>query len=676
MPLFHVAGKLVVLIEYFAVLRVPLACAAFLLLLPYLASRKNLGPLLEGLFDLSWQGLFFVTATAMAAAGTIVTTAGIIYQFAEERLGLHLDYTVPVPEKEVWWLAAVLCLTFPLLGKAIAVSTREQVPAWKLCASACSAYLLSIAVAIAIQIVHFGPSSLERTRRGLAGTGLFAGYVGSTPMWHSHLRAAVTFGVVLFFYLIVGIYGRFWLGKRQAVPALCSPLMLLILLCWFLSALTFFLDRWHIPLVLPLAALAWVTARSPLSDHFYELVPKSDTKPPLPDRIVAMKNLDRIIVVAANGGGIQASAWASQVLSSLSEIDGFDEHLCLISSVSGSSVGTAYFVHWLEEKKKGPLPEQSAARSSLEAVAWGLAWPDFMRSICPWLLGKLGGIGRGRALEEAWCRIGPKDTDFRVAFRRPLSAWNGKVASGELPAIVLNATVVENGNRLLLGTTGFRRVAGTGCTETEALHGKGDVSIVTAARLSASFPYVTPAARAKTPGPGHHVVDGGYYDNYGMATLVEWLDEALEAHGTTTLREVLVIEILGAKISVKPPGQPGKTQRGWLYQAIAPLETLVNVRDAGQAAHKEIELKLLQEKWKLRNVSVESVRFEFPGEHAPLSWHLTKSEQDAIETHWRQQMGTCRECVRQFLQPPGSNLRELHAGGTRRKPDVPPPPHG
>jgi hypothetical protein len=57
-------------------------------------------------------------------------------------------------------------------------------------------------------------------------------------------------------------------------------------------------------------------------------------------------------VVAVNGGGIQAAAWAAQVLAGLEEAcreEGcgreFDEEVRLISSVSGGSVGTMYFVN-------------------------------------------------------------------------------------------------------------------------------------------------------------------------------------------------------------------------------------------------------------------------------------------------------------------------------------------
>src|SRR5690606_7920727 len=53
----------------------------------------------------------------------------------------------------------------------------------------------------------------------------------------------------------------------------------------------------------------------------------------------------------------------------------------------------------------------------------------------------------------------------------------------------------------------------------------------TAARLSATFPYVTPAARPELSISGKtdavarrrsfHLIDGGYYDNYGVAAALD-----------------------------------------------------------------------------------------------------------------------------------------------------------
>ena len=132
----------------------------------------------------------------------------------------------------------------------------------------------------------------------------------------------------------------------------------------------------------------------------------------------------------------------------------------------------------------------------------------------------------------------------------PLSTWNEKVLRGELPAIIMNSTITESGERLLRCTTGMGKGSNVGrarvdSAELHTIDGKHlDVAVLTAARLSASFTYVLPSARAKAPGNQPHIVDGGYYDNYGMATLADWLDAALTDAGGQ-IDSVLVLQIRG-----------------------------------------------------------------------------------------------------------------------------------
>jgi hypothetical protein len=219
---------------------------------------------------------------------------------------------------------------------------------------------------------------------------------------------------------------------------------------------------------------------------------------------------------------------------------------------------------------------------------------------------------------------------------------------------VMNATIAETGERLLLATTRFGALSPAGKARVDAqelheINGQDfDVSIVTAARLSASFPYVTPAARSDGLGPQPHVVDGGYYDNYGMATLVEWLDEALKgANGAIT--DVLVLQIHGSPVNQDAKQRRHGKTRGWFYQAIAPLTTLAAVRSAGQIAHNNIELDLLVRKWAGAGVNIETEVFEFNNPNAPLSWHLTPDEVDEIAKVWQRDMAECRYRVRKFL---------------------------
>jgi hypothetical protein len=272
--------------------------------------------------------------------------------------------------------------------------------------------------------------------------------------------------------------------------------------------------------------------------------------------------------------------------------------------------------------------------SSLDDIAWGLAYPDLIRGFLP-----LFRFDRGQALENAWTRDG--------GVAALLGTWRDDVYAAKRPAIIFNATLVDTGERLLIGTTRIGWESAPGLRNFEDLYPGVDVQVVTAARLSAAFTYVSPAARPDLPGPHYHVVDGGYYDNYGMSTLMQWLDQALEAAPPPS-RRVLVIQIRG----VPPEADPAPDgAHGWLYQALAPLEAMLRVRTTGQLSHNEDEYARLRQLWAARGVEIANAVFQFCGKEPPLSWHLTGREKTAIEDEWRREIesGTGWPVVRAFL---------------------------
>jgi len=131
-------------------------------------------------------------------------------------------------------------------------------------------------------------------------------------------------------------------------------------------------------------------------------------------------------------------------------------------------------------------------------------------------------------------------------------------------------------------------------------------------------------------GPQIHLVDGGYTDNYGMATLIAWLDEALRASGNP-IRRVMIIEIRASPPASEPPPL---SWRGWPFQTYAPLSAMLNVRDTGQLPRNQQELDLLRRFASSCNIDIEDAVFEYPPESAPLSWHLSPKDKKQIEATW------------------------------------------
>jgi len=424
--------------------------------------------------------------------------------------------------------------------------------------------------------------------------------------------------------------------------------LLLMLLCWGLSGISFLVDRYRIPVLSVALLIALVSS----PNYGYIVQPGSPLKILTPKEVIeAGKPGPRpIIVVAAEGGGIQAAAWTARVLTGLQSMyPEFGEAVRVISSVSGGSAGALFFVNGYNPELKRPETEaldliiQMAAENSLDQVARGLAFHDFFHTLIPlWELGE----DRGTALEKSWgkncenvCEEFQKANSGRscpvkCSMTDTLAGWAEEVRSGKRPANIFNATVVQTGDRLLISNTDIEQRKDTiGRVNFDKLLGGRNIQTVTAARLSATFPYVSPAAKAvmeESGSAGPHVVDGGYYDNYGMNSLVEWLDQAFTDNH---LSKVLVIQIQSFDDFDKATKEP---ESGYLSQLLAPIYTLWKIRTSAQASHKNLEFSLLQGKWPQK---IQSVLFKFKDYEAPLTWKMTKAEKKHIWESWDKHYG-------------------------------------
>jgi len=712
-------------------LRIPLLTAFGLIAFCVLAWRGGARSLLGGIFDVgdSWFGVFFVSLTAFFAAWVVMATWRLVRLYGPLR---NPDLDVPQAKKafnsaqDFKYLALyyVLVLAVALPPILLTMVTSEgSIAQWLAVGIGIVVSLLCIVAVVWIQLrftrpeiaIHESPDLFlptkirpfrqlfDRAREDdLSGRSearaerltskfekwpedVFRGYFeygrSGTDGWcriarsilPGHVAAFILFLLTLVAYAVLGVVKYYRLGAPPLVPKLCYVLLLATLLCWALFGLAFFLDRYRMPVLIPVAAWLAVTSFLPWSDFYY---PVKSLEPTSEVAAVNDKGTEdgSIIVVAVNGGGIQAAAWSARVLTGLEkkcrkECDRqFDRDIALISSVSGGSIGTMYFVNEYKDGRIDPNTKLSgivdrAEGSSIDEISWGVLYPDLLRSVLsipiPW------GWDRGRALEEAWLRNDIR-WDTRLGIEEGLYDWRADTENGDRSAVIFNTTITETGQRLPLATTDLPEGSPGRLNYDQLFEERKDVPVVTATRLSASFPYVSPAARAADiEGPASHIVDGGYYDNYGISSLVEWLDAKLRSD--QDIEKVLIIEIRGApspptyanddargcpvKPSVDAPDR--KSEAGWFYQYAAPLLTVLGVRDTGQRAHNDLELDLLVDKWDEQDeeneqdprgkqephrVEIKRALFEFDRHDVPLSWHLTAHDKQSIEENWHEEL--------------------------------------
>lgn len=236
----------------------------------------------------------------------------------------------------------------------------------------------------------------------------------------------------------------------------------------------------------------------------------------------------QIVLVAAAGGGIRASYWTSLLLTRLVDrAPGLRRSLFASSGVSGGSLGLALFYGLLSSDRLGCA--KSGARAPCVDV---FHERDFLAGP---LAATIAGLpanallplfpSRNFALETAWEHswseiAGPNGRPD--IFAQPFSKlWPD---GGSHPLLLLNATSAISGERAMSSDVAlgpwFR--SRTRCRIN--LAEQVDLPLSAAAGASARFPFVSDWGWIRSKSPDcdslEGVADGGFFDNYGAATLL------------------------------------------------------------------------------------------------------------------------------------------------------------
>jgi hypothetical protein len=424
-----------------------------------------------------------------------------------------------------------------------------------------------------------------------------------------------------------------------------------------------------------------------------------------------------LIVVTSTGGGIHAAAWTTAVLEQLETVfskdpslQSFHDHVLLLSTVSGGSSGLYTYLRELDtQPEPGPANwarMKSVSRcGSLEAAGWGLVYYDLPKAFVPVLpyfespstgvddLNKLA-LGKDRTwslrkafernLNDPYCRLDPNDptltklSELSQAERanrgaeHQLSLGNLNPSEHDIPAFTMNTTTVEGGERFLLANyqisphqpnplipqpaESFLQTFGSVQFLQDGKSRYTDLPLATGAQLSATFPYVSSAAGFPYVSgmKSSHFVDGGYYDNDGTASAIEFLTTALDGlspqHAKAKVK-VLLIEIRNSPADVRvdessdawTPNQ-NNAVKPWnlLDQVAAPLQAFYSAGHESVTARNRVDLQLMigayQDKMDLEHIVITDEHHGGKNKCTgsddtsdPLNWSLTPAQQCEVD---------------------------------------------
>ncbi len=248
-----------------------------------------------------------------------------------------------------------------------------------------------------------------------------------------------------------------------------------------------------------------------------------------------------IILMNVSGGGLRSSTFVMNILQQLDSITkgNLMNQTFLISGASGGMLSAAYFRELYSERKKSKgINLQS--NEYTENIAEDLLNPIFSSM-----------VSRDLFAPAQKFSIGPYEylKDRGYAFEEKLNVNTGGIMNKQLrdyvadekaaniPMIIFNSVITLDGRKLMIGTQPLSFMMKPPAFSTDKSYGPdavdftslfarqnpGNIRLLTALRMNATFPYVLPNVWLPT-NPVIDVMDAGIKDNFGQETSFRFID--------------------------------------------------------------------------------------------------------------------------------------------------------
>lgn len=329
-----------------------------------------------------------------------------------------------------------------------------------------------------------------------------------------------------------------------------------------------------------------------------------------------------LVLLATSGGAYRASYWTALVLDRIAaesgpgqRFEGLPGNLRMIAGASGGMVAGAYFAALAARDGKPPArlldamiadtidcqkgqtgePRRAIPipRDSLTPVVQHWLRRDLPATLLPWTTPR----DRGVVLDAQWPTLAPSFADVGLS-----------EAEGVAPSLVMTPMLVESGAVAYLSNLDLeamrqerlrpRRLAEALDRDSVELFdllpkARHTLSLATAARLNATFPYVSPALSLPTD-PPRRVVDAGYFDNFGGDVIAGWLAEpAIMRWICEHCAGVAILQVRAFAPDHKDLPVPGAGARA-LQGVTSPAEGLLSARAASQIMRSNAQIRLIE----------------------------------------------------------------------------------
>lgn len=249
----------------------------------------------------------------------------------------------------------------------------------------------------------------------------------------------------------------------------------------------------------------------------------------------------KLVFLCASGGGKRASLWTLNALQTADSLSGGSlmKHSVLITGASGGLIGASYFrelkLRELQGESINPygnIHRQKISTDNLNPLIFSLLANDLFVGFTKYeYAGKAYTRDRAFTFEDQLNQITEGLMD------KPIRAYAKEESNGNIPMIILTPTVINDGRKLYIASrpvsfmnleiANFQnyqqaKVSGIDFNRFFKEQDAGDLRFLSALRMSATFPYITPNTTLPT-NPPIEIMDAGISDNFGVSDAVRFL---------------------------------------------------------------------------------------------------------------------------------------------------------
>lgn len=489
-------------------------------------------------------------------------------------------------------------------------------------------------------------------------------------VFDQHHMNSVLIGLSLIVLLVV--LGGFIDNPILQIPAAASTLLMMTVVVILVGAVTYWFRGWGFPFVVFLFFLVnfSMTTEKVKGSHpakgldysgskaVYKMATMRAMNTPVEydqdvqltiqalnnwkKRQVSLK--PKMILVCTSGGGQRAALWTVNVMQKMDSIlDGqFMQMNTLITGASGGMIGAAYFRELYLRSLTDSINVNDRkyldkiSKDNLNAVVFSLLVNDAFMSFRNYQYGEKSYTkDRGYAFEHNL------NENIDNVLDRTLGDYRRPELDGLIPTMILSPTIANDGRKLHVTSRPFSfmnieenadeesKIRGVDYLRMFADQDAEELSFMSALRMSASFPYITPTISLPSE-PRIEIMDAGIADNFGVGDALRFLYVFRDWINENTSGVVMVI-IRDTQPNEETYSRPIPSLIDRLTYPIASVyNNLGNIQDR----NNDIQLEQTKD---LFNGKLQTVEFIYDTRgakseyiRASLSWHLTTREKESI----------------------------------------------